>query len=50
MENQQQKTKMQTKTKKKKYPPPKKKLFKKFQIYHIYQPLRSGRMWHKVNF
>ena len=18
--------------------------------YHIYQPLRSGRMWHKVNF
>ena len=19
-------------------------------IYHIYQPLRSGRIWHKVNF
>ena len=21
-----------------------------FQIYHIYQPLRSGRIWLKVNF
>ena len=20
------------------------------QYYHIYQPLRSGRIWHKVNF
>ena len=19
-------------------------------VYHIYQPLRSGRIWHKVNF
>ena len=20
------------------------------QVYHIYQPLRSGRIWHKINF
>ena len=20
------------------------------KMYHIYQPLRSGRIWHKVNF
>ena len=22
----------------------------RFDVYHIYQPLRSGRIWHKVNF
>ena len=21
-----------------------------YQIYHIYEPLHSGRIWHKVNF
>ena len=25
-------------------------LFIYFDDYHIYQPLRSGRIWHKVNF
>ena len=26
------------------------KLYKPVQYYHIYQPLRSSRIWHKVNF
>ena len=25
-------------------------IFDENQVSHIYQPLRSGRIWHKVNF